>query len=172
MLPNWNLNFEPCCLASSRLGGQKKAVKIHAWVLEAIFPCNTSQDNCQIKTLEIKCLFVLDWPDFFCEINFVWSCWAIKLNCLIKFNWFWLLIVWFGTSEFTTGLHYRRSRKWSHKSTYDSVKVKHRSPKHSRKHDGIGVGRIGTFPFSSDSTYDSIAYDLVRLLESEAEGED
>lgn len=127
--------------------------------------------NCQIKTLEIKCLFVLDWPDFFCEINFVWSCWAIKLNCLIKFNWFWLLIVWFGTSEFTTGLHYRRSRKWSHKSTYDSVKVKNRSPKHSRKRDGIGVGRIGTFPFSSYPTYDSIAYDLVRLLESEAEGE-
>ena len=127
--------------------------------------------NCQIKTLEIKCLFVLDWPDFFCEINFVWSCWAIKLNCLIKFNWFWLLIVWFGTSEFTTGLHYRRSRKWSHKSTYDSVKVENRSPKHSRKHDGIGVGRIGTFPFSSDPTYDSIAYDLVRLSESEAEGE-
>ena len=127
--------------------------------------------NCQIKTLEIECLIVWDWTHFFCEINFVWSCWAIKLNCLIKFNWFWLPIVWFGTSELTTGLHYRRSRKWSHDSTYDSVKVKNWSHKQSRKHDGIGVGRIRTFPFSSDSAYDSIAYDLVRLLGSEAERE-
>ena len=45
----------------------------------------------------------------------------------------------------------------------------------SHKRDGIGVRRITTFPFSSDSAYDSVAYDLVktRLLESEvkAEGE-
>ena len=40
--------------------------------------------------------------------------------------------------------------------------------------DGIGVGRIRTFPFSSDSTNDSVAYDSVktRLSESEAEAED
>ena len=43
----------------------------------------------------------------------------------------------------------------------------------SHKGDGIGVARIRTFPFSSDSAYDSVAYDLVktRLSESEAEAE-
>ena len=43
----------------------------------------------------------------------------------------------------------------------------------SGKSDGIGVGRIRKFPFSSDSAYDSVAYDQVktRLSESEAEGE-
>ena len=44
----------------------------------------------------------------------------------------------------------------------------------SHKGDGIGVGRIRTFPFSSDSAYDSVAYDLVKTrlseLEAEAEG--
>ena len=47
------------------------------------------------------------------------------------------------------------SRKWSHKL------------------DGVGVERIRTFPFSSDSAYDSIAYDPVktRLLEMDAEAE-
>ena len=47
--------------------------------------------------------------------------------------------------SFKTGFHYRRSRS--------------RSRKRSHKCDGIGVGRIRTFPFSSDSAYDSIAYD-------------
>ena len=66
-----------------------------------------------------------------------------------------------------------RSRKRSRKSAYDLVKIKHRSRKRNHKLDGIGVGRIRTFPFSSDSAYDSIAYDLVktRLSESEAEAE-
>ena len=43
----------------------------------------------------------------------------------------------------------------------------------SHKSDGVGVGRIRTFPFSSDSAYDSVAYDQVktRLSESEAEAE-
>ena len=43
----------------------------------------------------------------------------------------------------------------------------------SHKLDRIGVGRIRMFPFSSDSSYDSVAYNLVetRLLESEAEME-
>ena len=61
------------------------------------------------------------------------------------------------------------SRSRSRKSAYDPVKIKNRS----HKLDGIGVGRIRTFPFSSDSAYDSIAYDLVktRLSESEAEAE-
>ena len=67
-----------------------------------------------------------------------------------------------------------RSRKRSRKSAYDLVKIKHRSRKRSHKLDGIGVGRIRTFPFSSDSAYDSVAYDLVetRLSESEAEAEE
>ena len=45
----------------------------------------------------------------------------------------------------------------------------------SRKLDGIGVGRTRTFPLiSSDSVYDSFAYDPVktRLSESEAEAEE
>ena len=51
------------------------------------------------------------------------------------------------------------------------VKMKNRSRKQSHKRDGIGVRRIRTFPFSSDSANGSIVNDLVkaRLLESEAE---
>ena len=59
------------------------------------------------------------------------------------------------------------------KRAYDSVKIKNSSRKQGRKRDGIGVGRIRTFPFSSNSAYDYIAYNLVktRLWESEAEAE-
>ena len=68
------------------------------------------------------------------------------------------------------------NREWSRKRAYDLVKIKlNRSLKRSDKSDGIGVGRIRAFPFSSDSAYDSVAYGLlkIRLLESEAlaEGE-
>ena len=54
------------------------------------------------------------------------------------------------------------------------MKIKHRSRKRSHKLHGIGVGRIRTVPFSSDSAYDSDAYDPVktRLSESQAEAED
>ena len=41
---------------------------------------------------------------------------------------------------------------------YDLVNIKKRN-----KRDGIGVRRIRTFPFSSDSAYDSVAYDLVKI---------
>ena len=53
------------------------------------------------------------------------------------------------------GFHWRRSRSRSHKL------------------DEIGVGRIRTVSFSSDSAYDSDAYDPVktRLSESQAEEE-
>ena len=59
-------------------------------------------------------------------------------------------------------------------SAYDLVKIKGRSRKRSYKLDRIGVGRIKTFPFSSDSTYDSVAYYPVktRLSKSEAEAEE
>ena len=51
-----------------------------------------------------------------------------------------------------------------------SEKIKNpRSRKHSHKREGIGVGRIRTFPFSSDSSYDSIVYDLVKTKLSEYE---
>ena len=64
------------------------------------------------------------------------------------------------------GLHYRQSRSRSpnrrRKSAYDLVKIKDRSLKRSHKFDGIGVERIRTFPFSSDSACDSVAYDLVK----------
>ena len=65
-------------------------------------------------------------------------------------------------------------RSRSRKNAYDLVKIKERSRKWSRKLDGIGVGRIRTFPSSSDSAYDSVAYDPVktRLSESEAEAEE
>ena len=47
------------------------------------------------------------------------------------------------------------------------MKIKDRS----RKLDEIGVRRIRTFPFSSDSAYDSVAYDLVKTSLSESEAE-
>ena len=57
------------------------------------------------------------------------------------------------------------------------MKIKNRSDcsrKQSHKLGGIGVGRIRTFPFPSDSAYVSVAYDLVKTklseLEAEAEG--
>ena len=55
------------------------------------------------------------------------------------------------------------------------MKIKDRSRKQSHKLDGIGIGRIRTFPFSSDSAYDSVVYDPVKtrvsdLSDSEAEG--
>ncbi|XP_068748799.1 uncharacterized protein [Montipora capricornis] len=44
----------------------------------------------------------------------------------------------------------------------------------THKVDEIGVGRISTVPFTSDCTYDSVAYDSVktRLSESEAQAEE
>ena len=61
----------------------------------------------------------------------------------------------------------------SRKSAYDLVKIKNGSRKRSHKGVGVGVGLIRTFPFSSNSDYDSVAYDLMktRLSEPEAEAE-
>ena len=58
-----------------------------------------------------------------------------------------------------------------HKSAYDFVKIKNRSRKRSHRRDGIEVGRIGTFPFFSDSAYESIPYDHVKTRLSEYEVE-
>ena len=44
------------------------------------------------------------------------------------------------------------------------MKIEKRSRKRSHKLDGNGVGRIRTFPFSSNSAYDSVAYDLVKTI--------
>ena len=54
------------------------------------------------------------------------------------------------------------------------MKLENRSHKRSHELDGIGVGKIRTVPFSSDSAYDSYAYDPVktRLSESQAEGQE
>ena len=41
------------------------------------------------------------------------------------------------------------------------MKIKNWIFKQNHKHDGIGVGRIRTFPFSSDSVYDSVASWLI-----------
>ena len=49
------------------------------------------------------------------------------------------------------GFHWRRSRSRSHsrshKRAYDLVKIENLSRKQSHELDGIGVGRITTFPF-------------------------
>lgn len=52
------------------------------------------------------------------------------------------------------------------------MKIKSQSSKQSHKRDGIGAGRIETFP-CIDSAYDCVIYDLVKtgLLESEIEAE-
>ena len=47
------------------------------------------------------------------------------------------------------------------------MKIENLSRKQSHKFDGIRVGRIKTIPFSSDSTYDSKAYDSVKTRLSE-----
>ena len=54
------------------------------------------------------------------------------------------------------------------------MKIENWSRKRSHKLGGIGVGRIRTVPFSSDSAYDSDADDPVkpRLSESQAEAEE
>ena len=72
------------------------------------------------------------------------------------------------------GFHWRRSRSRSRKSTSDLVKIENQSRKRGHKLDGIGVGRIRTVPFSSDSANDSDAYDPVktRLSESQAEAQE
>ena len=74
------------------------------------------------------------------------------------------------------GFHRRRSRSRirRRKSASDLVKIENRSRKRNHKLNGIGVGRIRTVPFSSDSAYVSDAYDPVktRLSESQAESEE
>ena len=53
--------------------------------------------------------------------------------------------------------------RWKVDSTvYGMIPIKNRSRKQSHNRDGIGVGRIKTFPFSSDSAYDSVVYDLEK----------
>ena len=54
------------------------------------------------------------------------------------------------------------------------MKIKNRRRKRSHRLEGIGVGRIRTAPFSSDSAYDSDAYDPVktRLSEWQAEAQE
>ena len=54
------------------------------------------------------------------------------------------------------------------------MEIKTQNHKQNQKLDGIGVGRIKMFPFSSDFANNSVAYDSVRtrLLESDAEVEE
>ena len=54
------------------------------------------------------------------------------------------------------------------------MKIENQSHKRSHNLDGIGVGRIRMVPFSSDSAYDSDAYDPVktRLSASQAEAKE
>ena len=52
-----------------------------------------------------------------------------------------------------------------------SRNFKNRSCKRGHKLDGIGVERIRTFPFSSDSAYNSVAYDPVKTILSESQAE-
>ena len=59
-----------------------------------------------------------------------------------------------------------RSLSRSHKSAYDPLKIENQSRMLSRKSQNVSV--------SSDSVYDSVAYDPVKtkLSESEAEAEE
>ena len=72
------------------------------------------------------------------------------------------------------GFHKRRSRnrnrRRSRKRAYDLVKIEHWSRKRSHKLDGIGVGRIKTFPFLPIRC-DSVAYDSVKTRLSELKEE-
>ena len=54
------------------------------------------------------------------------------------------------------------------------MKIENRSRNRGHKLDGMGVGKIRTVPFSSDSGYDSDGYDPVktRLSESQAEAQE
>ena len=73
-----------------------------------------------------------------------------------------------GSSKGSRSQNGKRSRK----SAYGLVKIKNRSHKRSYKRDGIGVGRIRTFPFSSNFANDPVVYLVkTRLSESEAEAE-
>ena len=62
----------------------------------------------------------------------------------------------------------------SRKRSYDPVKIENRSRKRSHKIDGIGVGRIRTFPFLPISFTTALHHDLVKtgLSESEAEADE
>ena len=68
--------------------------------------------------------------------------------------------------RFKAGFHQRRSRSRnrsrSGKRTYDLVTIGNRCRKRSHKLDGMGVGRIHNVTTSSDSVYDSVAYELVK----------
>ena len=60
----------------------------------------------------------------------------------------WALLVSFDFDFLKAGFRIRsRSRSRSHKRAYDLVKIENWSRKQSHKFDGIGVGRIRTFPF-------------------------
>ena len=70
------------------------------------------------------------------------------------------------------GFHWQQSRSGSQslKSASDLVKIENHSRKWSHKLDGIGVGRIRTVPFSSNSAlYDSDAYHPVKTRLSESQ---
>ena len=66
---------------------------------------------------------------------------SLALLSFIKLVQFWFSVI------VKAGYHYRRSRSRSHKTAYDLVKIENRSRKQRHKLDGIGVGRIRTFPF-------------------------
>ena len=77
------------------------------------------------------------------------------------------------TKQLKAGFHWRQSQSHSRsrKSAPDLVKIENWSHKRSQKLDGIRVGRIRMVPFSSDSTYDSDAYDPVKMRLSELQAE-
>ena len=48
-------------------------------------------------------------------------------------------------------------------SAHDLVKIRNRNRNRSHKCDRIGARRIRMFPFSTDSSFDSIAYVLCMI---------
>ena len=61
------------------------------------------------------------------------------------------------------GFHQRRSRSRSRKRTYDLVKIENRSRKRSLSSTDSRSRKNQNVSFSSDSVYDSVAYDPVKV---------
>ena len=130
-----------------------------------------NQSTVIIATCSITSNSPLSWTQTHFPWRFFFQSFAIGYFELPVFE---LFFVSLGSSTVKAGFHWRQSRSRSRKSASVLVKIENRSRKRNHKLDGIGVGRIRTVPFSSDSAYDSDAYDPMktRLSESQAEAEE
>ena len=143
------------------------------------FPCSVFHFSCLLSSLfflnvEMRCFIYLFnlftvFPTllFCCQISDLrYKSIYINLTHQINLS----IFIDFRYQSVKAGFYWRRSwsRSRSRKSASDQVKIKNQSRKRGHKLDGIGVGRIRTVPFSSDSSYDSDAYDPVKTRLSES----